>query len=214
MLSRAERSAIADWWWTVDRWLLAGVGVVIVLGLVLIMAGSPPVADRLHLPSFHFVNRQVEFLIPTIVVMLSLSFLSPRHVRRAALVLYIGSMGLVVAALLFGHEVKGARRWIFGVEPSEFMKPAFVVLAAWAISEGAKRRDVPGNWLAILLFPATVVPLILQPDFGQTMLLSLVWGVMFFMAGLHWFWLGGGRGPPPPSFAFFSPASAPPPPLR
>ncbi|MCI4679519.1 putative lipid II flippase FtsW [Rhodoblastus acidophilus] len=191
MLSRAERSAIADWWWTVDRWLLAGVGVVIVLGLVLIMAGSPPVADRLHLPSFHFVNRQVEFLIPTIVVMLSLSFLSPRHVRRAALVLYIGSMVLVVATLLFGHEVKGARRWIFGVEPSEFLKPAFVVLAAWAISEGAKRRDLPGNWLAILLFPATVVPLILQPDFGQTMLLSLVWGVMFFMAGLHWFWLGG-----------------------
>ncbi len=191
MISRAERSAIADWWWTVDRWLLLGVGALIVLGLVLVMGGSPPVADRLHLPPFHFVNRQAEFLAPTLVIMLSLSFLSPRHVRRTALALYVVSMGLVFAALLFGHEVKGARRWILGVEPSEFLKPAFVVLAAWAISEGARRRDVPGNWVAILLFPATVAPLILQPDFGQTMLLSLVWGGMFVMAGLHWFWIAG-----------------------
>ncbi len=100
-------------------------------------------------------------------------------------------MGLVFAALLFGHEVKGARRWIFGCQPSEFVKPCFVVLAAWAISEGARRRDVPGNWLALALLPATVVPLIMQPDFGQTMLISLVWGLMFIMAGLHWFWIAG-----------------------
>jgi len=191
MVSRAERSVAAAWWWTVDRWLLAGIGAVIVLGLVLIMAGSPPVADRLHLPPFHFVNRQVEFLIPSVALMLGLSFLSPRQVRRTALLVYLASMGLVFAALLFGHEVKGARRWIFGVQPSEFLKPAFVILAAWAISEGAKRRDVPGNWIAFLLLPATVVPLILQPDFGQTMLISLVWALMFFMAGLHWFWLAG-----------------------
>jgi cell division protein FtsW len=191
MVSRAERSIAAAWWWTVDRWLLAAIAAVIVLGLVLIMAGSPPVADRLHLPSFHFVNRQVEFLIPSIALMLGLSFLPPRHVRRAALLLYVVSMGLVFAALLFGHEVKGARRWIFGVQPSEFLKPAFVILAAWAISEGAKRRDVPGNWIAVLLLPLTVVPLVLQPDFGQTMLICLVWGLMFFMAGLHWIWLAG-----------------------
>ncbi len=191
MISRAERSAIADWWWTVDRWLLLGVGALVVLGLVLVMGGSPPVADRLRLPPFHFVNRQAEFLVPTVAIMLSLSFLPPRLVRRTALGIYIASMGLIFAALMFGHEVKGAKRWIFGIQPSEFLKPAFVVLAAWAISEGAKRRDFPANWIAILLFPATVVPLILQPDFGQTMLLSLVWGGLFFMAGLHWFWLGG-----------------------
>lgn len=191
MVSRAERSILADWWWTVDRFLLAAIGAVIVLGLVLVMAGSPPVADRLHLATFHFVNRQAEFLAPTVAIMLGLSFMQPRQVRRSALILYIVAMALVFAALLFGHEVKGARRWIFGLQPSEFLKPAFVVLAAWAISEGARRRDVPGNWLGILLFPMTVVPLILQPDFGQTMLISLVWGIMFFMAGLHWFWIGG-----------------------
>ncbi len=93
MVSRAERSAVAAWWWTVDRWLLAALGALIVLGLVLIMAGSPPVADRLHLPPFQFVNKQVEFLIPTVAIMFGLSFLSPRHVRRTALLGYLARHG-------------------------------------------------------------------------------------------------------------------------
>ena len=191
MISRADRSLFSDWLWTVDRWLLGALGLLMVCGLVFGMAGSPPVAERLHLPTFYFVNKQVEFLAPAIVVLVVTSFLSPRHVRRTALAVFVVSMALVVAALLFGTEVKGARRWIFGIQPSEFVKPAFVVLAAWAFAEGARRRDVPANILAILIFPATVVPLVLQPDYGQTMLISLVWGALFFMAGLHWFWVAG-----------------------
>ena len=100
-------------------------------------------------------------------------------------------MALIVAALLFGHEVKGSRRWIFGVQPSEFLKPAFVVMAAWAFAEGAKRRDLPGTIVAMAILPFTIVPLILQPDFGQTMLICIIWGALFFMAGLHNFWLIG-----------------------
>ena len=191
MVSRAERSPFADWWWTIDRWLLASLGGLMVLGLVLTLAGSPPVAERLGLSTFHFVNRQVGYLIPAVLLMIATSFLSPRHVRRAALLVFCAGMALVIAAILFGVEVKGARRWIFGVQPSEFVKPAFVVLAAWAFSEGARRRDVPANIFALLLLPATIVPLILQPDFGQTMLISMVWAALFFMAGLHWFWVAG-----------------------
>ena len=191
MISRADRSPISDWLWTIDRWLLGALGLLMVCGLVFGMAGSPPVAERLHLPTFYFVNHQAMYLVPAIAVLIGASFMSPRQVRRAALVLFVGSMALIFAALLFGAEVKGARRWIFGVQPSEFVKPAFAVLAGWAFSEGARRRDVPANLLAILILPATVVPLILQPDFGQTMLISLVWGALFFMAGLHWFWVAG-----------------------
>ncbi|HEY5226537.1 MAG TPA: putative peptidoglycan glycosyltransferase FtsW [Methylovirgula sp.] len=191
MVSRVERSALANWWWTVDRWIIGAIGVLIVLGLVLTLAASPPVAERLGLPPFHFVNRQMVFLVPAIGVLLVTSFLSPRHVRRAALVIFVVSLALIVLALVFGHEVKGARRWIFGIQPSEFLKPAFVILAAWAFSEGAKRSDVPGNFLAVLLLPTAIIPLILQPDFGQTMLLSLVWAALFFMAGLHWLWVAG-----------------------
>ena len=191
MISRAERSLFSDWAWTVDRWLLASLALLIVAGLVFAMAGSPPVAERLHLPTFHFVNRQVLYLLPALVLMIATSFLSPRHVRRLALVIFIVSLALVFATIFYGQEVKGAKRWIFGVQPSEFLKPAFVVLVAWAFSEGARRKDVPGNLIALLLLPIAIVPLMLQPDFGQTMLISIVWAALFFMAGLHWIWVVG-----------------------
>jgi cell division protein FtsW len=191
MVSRAERSALANWWWTIDRWILAAVGALMVLGLVLTMAGSPPVAERLGLSAFHFVHRQVLYLIPSVAVLVAASFLSPRQVRRVALFVFLVSITLILVALLYGHEIKGSRRWIFGIQPSEFLKPAFVILVAWAFSEVGKRRDVPANLLAILLLGVTIVPLILQPDFGQTMLVSLVWMALLFMAGLHWLWVAG-----------------------
>jgi cell division protein FtsW len=191
MVSRAERSALANWWWTIDRWILAAVGALMVLGLVLTMAGSPPVAERLGLSTFHFVNRQVLYLIPSAITLVAASFLSPRQVRRAALLVFLISMALIILALVFGQEIKGARRWIFGIQPSEFLKPGFVILVAWAFSEGGKRHDVPANFLALLLLVVSVVPLVLQPDFGQTLLVSTVWGALFFMAGLHWFWVAG-----------------------
>jgi cell division protein FtsW len=191
MVSRAERSALANWWWTIDRWILAAVGALMVLGLVLTMAGSPPVAERLGLSTFHFVHRQVLYLIPSVMVLFAASFLSPRQVRRVALFVFIVSIALIVLALLYGHEIKGSRRWIFGIQPSEFLKPAFVILVAWAFSEGGKRRDVPANLLAALLLGVTVSLLVLQPDFGQTLLVATAWSSLFFMAGLHWFWVAG-----------------------
>ncbi len=195
MVSRAERSAFSDWWWTVDRLLLAALAILILSGLVFLMAGGPPVAERLGLSTFHFVNRQVLFLIPALLIMLPVSFLSLRHIRRLALFVYAASMVLILLAFQFGPEIKGAHRWIvigpLGIQPSEFVKPAFVVLAAWAFSEGARRKDMPGALLALLILPATIVPLILQPDFGQTMLVTIVWCGLFFVAGLHWFWVMG-----------------------
>ncbi|HXZ16035.1 MAG TPA: FtsW/RodA/SpoVE family cell cycle protein, partial [Roseiarcus sp.] len=132
MVSRAERGPVADWMRTVDRWLLGSFLALMVIGLVMALAASPAVAERLNLPTFHFINRQALMLAPTAILMVATSFLSPRHVRRAALVTFAASLVLIVLALMFGAEVKGARRWIFGIQPSEFLKPAFVVLAAWA----------------------------------------------------------------------------------
>jgi cell division protein FtsW len=191
MMSRIERSWAASWWWTVDRWFISAIGALMVLGIVLTLAGSPPVAERLGLSPFHFVNRQILYLVPAGLLMFATSLLSPREVRRVALFVFIVAMAMVFASLLWGAEVKGARRWIFGFQPSEFVKPAFVILAAWAFSEGAKHSDMPGNMLAILLLPITITPLMLQPDFGQTMLVSIVWASLFFMAGLHWIWVAG-----------------------
>jgi cell division protein FtsW len=191
MISRAERGPVADWFRSIDRWLLGSFCALMVIGLVMALAASPAVAERLNLPTFHFVDRQALLLAPTALLMIVTSFLSPRHVRRAALIVFVVSMALIVLALLFGAEVKGSRRWIMGVQPSEFIKPAFVILAAWAFSEGARAGVGPSRLLAFLLLPLTIVPLIMQPDFGQTMLISVVWATLFFMAGLHWFWVLG-----------------------
>lgn len=195
MVSRAERSAFSDWWWTVDRSLLAALAILALAGLVFLMAGGPPVAERLGLSTFHFVNRQVLFLMPAVAILLSVSFLSLRHLRRLALAVYFIGMVLILLAFQYGPEIKGAHRWMMigplGIQPSEFVKPAFVVLAAWAFSEGGRRKDMPGALLGFLILPATIIPLILQPDFGQTMLVTVVWCGLFFIAGLHWFWVMG-----------------------
>src|SRR5271157_5196712 len=141
MVSRAELGPVADWMRTVDRWLLGSFGALMVIGLVMALAASPAVAERLNLSTFHFVDRQALMLVPTAILMVATSFLPPRQVRRAALVLFVLSLALIVLALMFGAEVKGARRWIFGLQPSEFIKPAFVVLAAWAFTEGGRKTS-------------------------------------------------------------------------
>src|SRR5579863_3477866 len=166
MVARTERGPVADWLRTVDPWLLSAFAALMATGVVMALAASPAVAERIGLDPFHFVNRQSALLIPSAAMLAAVSFLSPRHARRAALLLYAAAFALIIAALMFGAEVKGSRRWILGLQPSEFIKPAFVILAAWAFTEGA-RPGAPqklARLLAVLLLPLTIVPLILQPD--------------------------------------------------
>jgi cell division protein FtsW len=195
MVSRVERTPFAAWWWTVDRPTLAALITLMLVGIVLSLAASPPVAARLGLGPFYFVNRHILFLIPALAVLLATSMLSPRNVRRIALVVFVVSLVLVAATLVFGAEVKGARRWIvvFGVniQPSEFLKPAFVILIAWLFAESARRPEMPANSAALVLLLTTVSVLVLQPDFGQTMLILLVWGTLFFLAGMRMVWVFG-----------------------
>ncbi|GMB80660.1 putative lipid II flippase FtsW [Shinella zoogloeoides] len=193
MVSRAERGALADWFWTIDRFFLAAFILLMGLGFMLSFAASPAVAERIGLDSFHFVRRHAFFLVPAIVVMLGISFMSPRQVRRAAMILLIVSLAAMVLALFFGVEVKGSRRWIsigsLSIQPSEFMKPAFVVICAWLFAEHARQPEIPGNLFAIILFGIVAALLVAQPDLGQTILTASVWGGMFFMAGMPWLWI-------------------------
>jgi cell division protein FtsW len=195
MVTRAERTAFGEWWWTIDRWLLAAFVMLMVAGFLFGLAAYPPVASKLGLSTFHFVNRQAVFLVVFGLLMVVLSFLNPRQVRRVALLVFCVGLGLVIFTLFFGAEVKGARRWInlpgFSLQPSELLKPAFVILAAWAFSERSMRRDMPSLMIALLLLPLVVVPLIRQPDLGQTILIVSVWGALFFLAGLHILWVIG-----------------------
>jgi cell division protein FtsW len=198
MVSRLERTPFAAWWWTIDRVMLAALLALMLGGIVLSLAASPPVASRLGLEPFYFVSRHVLYLIPALAVMLTISFLPPRHIRRLALIVFVLSLLLVAATLHFGAEVKGARRWIvllgINIQPSEFLKPAFVILIAWLFGESARRPEMPANLIALVLLMVAVTGLVLQPDFGQTMLVALVWSALFFLVGMRLMWVAGLAG--------------------
>src|SRR5271166_1770166 len=195
MASRAQPTPLSEWWRTVDRLMLAALGAVMLGGIILSLAASPPVAARIGLDPFYFVNRHILYLIPTIAVLIVTSFLSPHHLRRVALIVFIVSAAMVVATLFVGVEIKGARRWIvlagINIQPSEFLKPAFVVLVSWLFAESSRKFDVPATTFCLMLLIGVVGILVLQPDFGQTMLVALVWGALFFMAGMRVVWVAG-----------------------
>ena len=173
----------------------AALGGLMLGGIVLCLAASPPVAARLGLDPFHFVNRQVFFLVPPAAVRVATSFLTPREIRQLALIVFVVSLTLVAATPYFGAEIKGARRWLVilgvNVQPSEFLKPAFVILIAWLFGESGKRPEMPANTIALVLLVVVIGLLVLQPDFGQTMLITLVWGALFYMAGMRFIWMVG-----------------------
>jgi cell division protein FtsW len=195
MVSRAERTRFSEWWWTVDRYLLAGILALMIGGIILSLAASPPVAERLGYDSFHFVKRHIGFFPPALVVLIATSFLDPRQARRVALIVLAASLVLMLATLFVGVEVKGSRRWIdvlgISLQPSEFMKPAFVVIIAWLFAENARRTDIPGNLFALILLATIAALLVAEPDFGQTMLIAIAWSALFFMAGVPWIWIAG-----------------------
>ncbi len=194
-VSRADRSSFAHWWWTVDRYLLAALLTLMISGVVLSFAASPPIAERLRLDSYHFVFRHIMFAVPAVLLLIGISFLNERQVRRLAMLLLVGGLVMMVATLLVGFEAKGARRWIsiagFSIQPSEFVKPGFVVICAWLFSEGSKRPDIHGHAIAVGLLVLVCSLLILQPDFGQTMLVAMVWCGIFFLAGMPWLFIIG-----------------------
>jgi len=198
MVSRAERTPFSAWWWTIDRLLLAALAALMLAGIVLSLAASPSVATRIGLDPFYFANRHMMYLVPAFIVLIGTSFLTPRQIRRTAIVVFAASLMLVIATLFFGVEIKGARRWIVlagvNIQPSEFIKPAFVVLISWLFAESARRPEMPANTMALTLLLLVVTVLVLQPDFGQTMLIALVWGALFFMAGMRMIWVLGLAG--------------------
>jgi cell division protein FtsW len=198
MLARDQRSPLSDWWWTVDKLLLAAIIALMLGGIILSLAASPPVATRIGLDPFHFFNRHLMFLLPSFTVLIAVSFLSPRQIRRSALLVFAVSIILIVVTLLIGPEVKGSRRWItligVNIQASEAAKPAFVVIAAWLFAESTKRPEMPATSMALVLLMMLVSLLVMEPDFGQTMLILMVWGALFFIAGMRMIWVFGLAG--------------------
>lgn len=186
-VSRADRSRLADWWFTVDHVLVGAILAIVGAGLVLSLAASPSVAIRKGLPTYYFVERHFIFSAAGVVVMMAVSLLSPISVRRLALALFLASIGGMIAVHFVGPEIHGARRWLsfsgHSLQPSEFAKPAFVILSAWLFAEGQRRKDMPALSLAVLLAVLMAGLLLAEPDVGQTILVGSVWGALFYLSG-------------------------------
>jgi cell division protein FtsW len=186
-LSRSDDSLLTRWLFTIDRQLLGALCLLVAAGLVLSMAASPAIAMKKGLPAFYFFKHQVMYGGGGVAVMLMVSMLDARRIRRLALLIYLAAIAALVLVLVSGDEINGARRWLriagFSLQPSEFAKPAFVVLSAWALSEYQKRVALPALPLAVSLFALLAALLVQQPDIGQTVLITAVWGALFLLAG-------------------------------
>ena len=190
--TRTDTSMLGRWWWTVDRWTLAAITILVGFGIILTLAASPSVAARLDLDAFHFARRQFVFLPLALAVLFGVSMLSPRGVFRVALVVLAIALICVVATFWIGVEIKGARRWIslglVSLQPSEFLKPTMAVVAAWLFAAARTELWRHGNSAAIALFGIVTALLILQPDVGMAFIVSAAWFCQFLLAGLSLQW--------------------------
>ncbi len=195
-LSRADNSVLGRWWWTVDRWTLGAIGMLIGFGYIMMLAASPAVAERIGTPRDLFILKQVIFLAGAGAIVVAVSLLSPRSIRRLAIIGCIIALILTAATLVVGAEIKGARRWIalpgLSVQPSEFLKPCFAIVAAWLINEGRRTPRFPGRILAIGIFLGIALLLKSQPDVGMLAVITAVFFAQLYVAGLNIFMVGIG----------------------
>jgi len=168
--------------------MLASIFLLMVLGAVLVMAASPPVASRLGLPEQHFVWKQLTFLMPATAIMLITSILNVRLIRIFCLLGLVFISSLMIITVLVGPEVKGATRWLtiggFRLQPSEFIKPLCAVCCAWLLGLWREREEFPGWLWASAIAGFVITLLMLQPDIGMTSVVLLTFGFQLFLAGL------------------------------
>ncbi len=190
LISRSDRGLVARWWFTVDLALLSAVFLLMAIGVLVSMAAGPPVAERIGLEAQHFFRSQIMYLAFAAPLFLAMTFLEGVWIKRAAFVGFIGAVALMVAALFYGPEIKGAHRWIslgsISVQPSELAKPFFAVAMAWFLADHLEKPDLPGRAVAHGLAILMLALLVLQPDFGQAMLVSATVGAMLLVSGLSW----------------------------
>ncbi|MDB5370402.1 MAG: cell division protein FtsW [Roseomonas sp.] len=188
-LSRADTSVLGRWWWTVDRWTLAALLSLVGFGYVMLLAASPGVAERIGASSRDlFILKQVFFLAASTGVMVVVSVMPVKTVRRLALLGCVVALLMTMATLYMGIEIKGARRWLhlpgLTIQPSEFMKPCFAVVAAWLLAEG-KALGWKAYTGAGVLFVLIVGVLAKQPDMGMLMVVASVFFAQLFVAGIN-----------------------------
>ena len=187
------------WWRTIDKWTMSCILILFGIGLLLGLASSPPLASKNGLEPFHYVTRQAIFGGVAMIVMFGVSMMPPQMIRRMAVVGFLVSFVALMGLPFFGTDFgKGAMRWyslgFASFQPSEFLKPGFVVVAAWLMAASFEVGAPPGRMYSFVLTAVICLLLALQPDFGQACLVLFSWGVMYFVAGAPMFLLFGIAG--------------------
>lgn len=185
--SRSSSGMLANWWWTVDKLLLFAVTFLLLCGIVLSMSASPAVAKLKNLASYHFVYKQAIFMCIAVGIVLFFSMLGMKWTRRLAILGYAGAVFLLILTIFFGVDIKGARRWLdvgMRIQPSEFIKPVFVVLTAWMFEVQRRYKNFPGLWVSLGLLGLTCSLLLKQPDYGMAIVVVVVWLAQVFLSGV------------------------------
>lgn len=193
IISRQSNRNLGGWWWTVDRLSIAALCFLCMVSAILVATASPAVAERIGVDSMFFVRKQLYYLGFSICVMFMVSMLPPQTLKWMSVLGLCLCAALLVVTLIYGMEIKGARRWVtimgLSLQVSEFVKPFFAVCTAWILSTILKHPRFPSFTIAALLYLGFCALIILQPDFGMVITLSIIWGGQLFLAGLPVMWI-------------------------
>ena len=181
-------AVLSRWWRTLDKSVLTAILILFSIGLLLGLASSPPLAEKNGLAPFHYVYRQAIFGSLALFVMLVFSMLPSKVIRRLGVIGFLLCFVALCLLPFFGTDFgKGAVRWyglgFASVQPSEFLKPGFIVTVAWLISANGQINGPPGRLWSFIITMLVVALLIIQPDFGQACLILFGWGIIYFVAG-------------------------------
>ena len=197
--TRTDRSPTAIWWWTLDRVTLTLALILLVLGFFFSFSSSPVAAPHTDAyDPFYYTKRHFVFALLTACGMITISMLSLKGIKRVSLVVYGVALSIMATLPIIGHAAKGGRRWLelgpIALQPSEFLKPALIILIAWMFSEGQKGKGVPGVTIAFVLYGMAIALLLIQPDGGQSILITIAFGACFFISGVPFRWIIGMLG--------------------
>ena len=188
IITRSDRSNIALWWWTVDRYLLTGFFMLILIGIFLVMASSQHLTQSLNLSSHHFTLRHILYGTLSIPIIISFSILNQRQIKIISILGLVISILLIFSTVIDGDKIKGAQRWLYigniSFQPSEVCKPFFIIFNAWVLSLWAEKKDFPGWMWSISTISIISALLLLQPDLGMTILFIFTWGSQLFITGI------------------------------
>lgn len=192
MQASVKNNFIKRWWKVIDQQTIIAMVILLAFSLMLVTTASPAVANRIGLTDNYFSSRHVVFLNLAVIIILTFSLLDKKWIRRLAIFGFLGSLLMLVLVKFYGFEVKGATRWIniggFSYQPSEFMKPFFAVVTGWILSL-QYHEEFPSFKVCFMLFLCVAALLIIQPDFGMLVMVSAVFGIQLFVAGLPIIWL-------------------------